>query len=111
MRYKIDEYRKRINMTIKELASRIDVTEDFLWKVNAGTRNPSMPTLERIAKELGTKPHLLMERRDDWKHRKPAMQSHWERYQKVLDENKDLKKQIDRLKETMEEKSNARNES
>ncbi|WP_195940091.1 helix-turn-helix domain-containing protein [Romboutsia sp. 1001713B170131_170501_G6] len=48
----ITEYRKRKNLTIKELANLTGVTPSLLSQIEKGTSNPSINTLKQISKAL-----------------------------------------------------------
>lgn len=48
----ITEYRKRKELTIKELASLTGVTPSLLSQIEKGTANPSINTLKQISKAL-----------------------------------------------------------
>ena len=48
----ISEYRKRKNLTIKELANLIGSTPSLLSQIEKGTANPSINTLKQISNAL-----------------------------------------------------------
>jgi transcriptional regulator with XRE-family HTH domain len=50
---RIREVRRRNNVTLRELAEEVGVTESFVSQVERGVANPSMATLRRIADALG----------------------------------------------------------
>lgn len=51
---KIKEYRKTINMTMKELASKAGISTGYLCHLEKGNRNnPSTEVMENIARGLG----------------------------------------------------------
>ena len=47
------EARREIGITQKELAEKTDITQGDISKLENGTSNPSLKTLQRIAKGLG----------------------------------------------------------
>jgi len=49
----VQELRKRARLTQAELAERIDVSPEFLSRVERGLKSPSLETVEKIAKALG----------------------------------------------------------
>jgi len=57
---RIREIRKRMNMTARALARAADVTPGFISQMENGTVLPSIPTLMRLAAELGVRPSDLL---------------------------------------------------
>jgi transcriptional regulator with XRE-family HTH domain len=50
---RIREVRRRNDVTLRELAQQVGVSESFVSQVERGVANPSMATLRRIADALG----------------------------------------------------------
>ncbi|WP_240942257.1 helix-turn-helix domain-containing protein [Planosporangium thailandense] len=50
---RIREVRRRKDVTLRELAEQVGVSESFVSQVERGVANPSMATLRRIADALG----------------------------------------------------------
>ena len=44
--------RKRQLLTIEQLAEKVNITDNFLGKIERGDSMPSLPTIERIARAL-----------------------------------------------------------
>lgn len=44
--------RKRQLLTIEQLAEKVNITDNFLGKIERGDSMPSLPTIERIASAL-----------------------------------------------------------
>ena len=62
---------KRIekDLKVKELASKVDITEQYMSNIEHGKRNPSLKLLKKLAKELGCSVYEFIEewdRGDDW---------------------------------------------
>ncbi|MFA5879987.1 MAG: helix-turn-helix transcriptional regulator [Candidatus Margulisiibacteriota bacterium] len=49
---KIKQYREKAKLTRKVLASAVDITEDGLFKIERGDRNPSFELVKKIAEVL-----------------------------------------------------------
>ena len=54
---------KRIekDLKVKELASKIDITEQYMSNIEHGKRNPSLKLLKKLAKELGCSVYEFIE--------------------------------------------------
>ena len=62
---------KRIekDLKVKELASKVEITEQYMSNIEHGKRNPSLKLLKKLAKELGCSVYEFIEewyKRDDW---------------------------------------------
>ena len=62
---------KRIekDLKVKELASKVDITEQYMSNIEHGKRNPSLKLLKKLAKELGCSVYEFIEewyKGDDW---------------------------------------------
>jgi transcriptional regulator with XRE-family HTH domain len=57
---RIREVREDLGMPAAVLARRIGVAPNTVWRYESGEREPSMATLEKIARELRTEPAELM---------------------------------------------------
>jgi transcriptional regulator with XRE-family HTH domain len=58
----IRQWREFRNLTLEQLAARIGITHASLSRIERGLQPYSQPTLEAIAKALGTHPFTLLER-------------------------------------------------
>ena len=62
---------KRIekDLKVKELASKVDITEQYMSNIEHGKRNPSLKLLKKLAKELGCSVYEFIEewyKEGDW---------------------------------------------
>ena len=57
---RIREVREDLGMPAAELARRVGVAPNTVWRYESGEREPSMTMLEKIARELRTEPAELM---------------------------------------------------
>ena len=62
---------KRIekDLKVKELASKVEITEQYMSNIEHGKRNPSLKLLKKLAKELGCSVYEFIEewsKGDDW---------------------------------------------
>jgi transcriptional regulator with XRE-family HTH domain len=57
----IKQRRRKLNMTQAELAKKAKVHRIYLAQIEARTKIPSLPALERIATALGVKLARLLE--------------------------------------------------
>ena len=62
---------KRIekDLKVKELASKVDITEQYMSNIEHGKRNPSLKLRKKLAKELGCSVYEFIEewyKGDDW---------------------------------------------
>ncbi len=55
MKTKIREYRKKLNITQEELASRVEVTRQTINSLEQGKYNPSLELAHKIKKALKLK--------------------------------------------------------
>lgn len=53
MNNRIIEIRKRINLTQKDFAARIGLSQNFVWMLEKGERIPSDRTISDICREFG----------------------------------------------------------
>lgn len=51
--------RKKIGITQKELASRCEISHEYMCKIENGRQIPNIPMIQRIAKELNIPASLL----------------------------------------------------
>jgi transcriptional regulator with XRE-family HTH domain len=49
---KIEHYRKKAKLTRKSLCEAVDITENGLFKIEKGARQPSFEVVKKIAKAL-----------------------------------------------------------
>ena len=54
---------KRIekDLKVKELASKVEITEQYMSNIEHGKRNPSLKLLKKLAKELGCSVYEFIE--------------------------------------------------
>jgi putative transcriptional regulator len=57
---RVREVREAYGMPQAELARRVGVAKNTIWSLEAGRHTPSVPLLEKIAKELRTEPGELL---------------------------------------------------
>jgi transcriptional regulator with XRE-family HTH domain len=57
---RIKEERESLGMSKAELARRLKVARNTVWRYEAGLAVPSISTLEKIARELRTTPSELL---------------------------------------------------
>jgi transcriptional regulator with XRE-family HTH domain len=57
----IKRLRERRKLTQEVLAERAGIHRVYLAQIEAGTKTPSIPTLEKLAAALGVKPGRLLE--------------------------------------------------
>lgn len=53
-------YRKKAGLTQIQLCVQMDVTEEYISKIERGIRTPSLKRLFRIAEILNVEPYLLL---------------------------------------------------
>jgi transcriptional regulator with XRE-family HTH domain len=58
---KIRARRERVGMSQAELASRARLSRGYLIRLEAGRQDPTLGTLERLAKALGVKVRALVD--------------------------------------------------
>jgi transcriptional regulator with XRE-family HTH domain len=58
---KIRARREKLKMTQAELAERAEISRGYLIRLEAGQHDPTLGTLERIAKALGVKVRTLVD--------------------------------------------------
>ncbi len=58
---RIKRWRLKRQLTQQALADKVGVHRVYLAKLEAGTRTPSLRTLERLAKALGVKVAALLD--------------------------------------------------
>ena len=49
------------DLTVKELASKVDITAQHMSNIEHGKRNPSLKLLKKLAKELGCSVYEFIE--------------------------------------------------
>ena len=54
MRTRLKETRKAKGLTVADMAARLKVSRSFYYKIEAGTRNPTIDTAKQIADTLGS---------------------------------------------------------
>ena len=79
---------KRIekDLKVKELASRVDITEQYMSNIEHGKRNPSLKLLKKLAKELGCSVYEFIEEQDK------GMIEDEQRFQRNMDTKGDMAK-------------------
>lgn len=58
---KIKKIREEIGMTQMQLASKVGVDNSLICKIESNNANPSLGTLEKIARGLGVTSSLLLQ--------------------------------------------------
>ena len=61
---------KRIekDLKVKELASKVEITEQYMSNIEHGKRNPSLKLLKKLAKELGCSVYEFIEEQGCYKY-------------------------------------------
>ena len=79
---------KRIekDLKVKELASKVDITEQYMSNIEHGKRNPSLKLLKKLAKELGCSVYEFIEEQDK------GMIEDEQRFQRNMDTKGDMAK-------------------
>ena len=79
---------KRIEkeLKVKELASKVDITEQYMSNIEHGKRNPSLKLLKKLAKELGCSVYEFIEEQDK------GMIEDEQRFQRNMDTKGDMAK-------------------
>ena len=79
---------KRIekDLKVKELASKVDITEQYMSNIEHGKRNPSLKLLKKLAKELGCSVYEFIEEQDK------GMIEDEQRFQRNMDTKRDMAK-------------------
>ena len=79
---------KRIekDLKVKELASKVDITEQYMSNIEHGNRNPSLKLLKKLAKELGCSVYEFIEEQDK------GMIEDEQRFQRNMDTKGDMAK-------------------
>ena len=79
---------KRIEKDLKgkELASKVDITEQYMSNIEHGKRNPSLKLLKKLAKELGCSVYEFIEEQDK------GMIEDEQRFQRNMDTKGDMAK-------------------
>ena len=79
---------KRIekDLKVKELASEVDITEQYMSNIEHGKRNPSLKLLKKLAKELGCSVYEFIEEQDK------GMIEDEQRFQRNMDTKGDMAK-------------------
>ena len=79
---------KRIekDLKVKELASRVEITEQYMSNIEHGKRNPSLKLLKKLAKELGCSVYEFIEEQDK------GMIEDEQRFQRNMDTKGDMAK-------------------
>jgi transcriptional regulator with XRE-family HTH domain len=57
---KIKTLRKQKRIEIKDLAVKVDISSSYMSNIESGLRNPSLKTLEKIAKALEIPANVLL---------------------------------------------------
>ncbi|MDE7067918.1 MAG: helix-turn-helix domain-containing protein, partial [Schaedlerella arabinosiphila] len=57
---KIRKYRKKMNLTIKELAARTGLSIGYISQLERNEAEPSLSSLRKIAKEFGVPLYVLI---------------------------------------------------
>jgi len=61
----IRQYRKKKNLTIRQLSQRLGITGAYLGYLERGQRNASLITLAKIAETLEIPPYMLLQDPED----------------------------------------------
>ena len=79
---------KRIekDLKVKELAFKVDITEQYMSNIEHGKRNPSLKLLKKLAKELGCSVYEFIEEQDK------GMIEDEQRFQRNMDTKGDMAK-------------------
>ena len=79
---------KRIekDLKVKELASKVEITEQYMSNIEHGKRNPSLKLLKKLAKELGCSVYEFIEEQDK------GMIEDEQRFQRNMDTKRDMAK-------------------
>ena len=79
---------KRIekDLKVKELDSKVDITEQYMSNIEHGKRNPSLKLLKKLAKELGCSVYEFIEEQDK------GMIEDEQRFQRNMDTKGDMAK-------------------
>ena len=79
---------KRIekDLKVKELASKVDITEQYMSNIEHGKRNPSLKLLKKLAKELGCSVYEFIEEQNK------GMIEDEQRFQRNMDTKGDMAK-------------------
>ena len=79
---------KRIekDLKVKELASKVDITEQYMSNIEHGKRKPSLKLLKKLAKELGCSVYEFIEEQDK------GMIEDEQRFQRNMDTKGDMAK-------------------
>ena len=79
---------KRIekDLKVKELASKVEITEQYMSNIEHGKRNPSLKLLKKLAKELGCSVYEFIEEQDK------GMIEDEQRFQRNMDTKGDMAK-------------------
>ncbi|WP_077368808.1 helix-turn-helix transcriptional regulator [Anaerosalibacter sp. Marseille-P3206] len=91
---KIINYRLDNNMTQKDLANKLDITQAMVSKLESGEYNPSIEFLFKISKKLGWKFELTFEE----KHTDVLIQYNIEEEKIANETNKKLCEELEELK-------------
>ena len=79
---------KRIekDLKVKELASKVEITEQYMSNIEHGKRNPSLKLLKKLAKELGCSVYEFIEEQNK------GMIEDEQRFQRDMDTKGDMAK-------------------
>ena len=79
---------KRIekDLKVKELASKVEITEQYMSNIEHGKRNPSLKLLKKLAKELGCSVYEFIEEQNK------GMIEDEQRFQRNMDTKGDMAK-------------------
>lgn len=91
---KIINYRLDNNITQKELADRLNITQAMVSKLESGEYNPSIEFLFKIASKLDWKFQLIIEEN----HTDELLQYNIEGEQLIIETDKDINKKLESLK-------------
>ena len=74
------------DLKVKELASKVEITEQYMSNIEHGKRNPSLKLLKKLAKELGCSVYEFIEEQDK------GMIEDEQRFQRNMDTKGDMAK-------------------
>lgn len=64
---KLEKFRRKHNITQKELGKRLNVSKQYIWDIEDGRRTLSYKTAFNIARVLGERPDVIF--LDDFKNK------------------------------------------
>lgn len=62
---KLRKIRKEKNISLERLSKEIKMSKSYLWELEKGTKNPTVKTLDKLARFFGTTLDYLMDEDDN----------------------------------------------